>query len=45
MKSRRESFYSLQGLTGYYSLQDLEMSNEIKEMVDKRWKQYGIKET
>jgi len=24
---------------------DIEMSNEVKEMVDKRWKEYGIKET
>ncbi len=24
---------------------DIEMSDEIKEMVDKRWKEYGIKET
>ena len=24
---------------------DIEMSKEIKEMVDKRWKEYGIKET
>jgi 4-hydroxy-3-polyprenylbenzoate decarboxylase len=25
--------------------EDIEMNKEIKEMVDKRWKQYGIKET
>jgi len=25
--------------------EDIEMSDEIKEMVDKRWKEYGIKET
>jgi len=24
---------------------NIEMSSEIKEMVDKRWKEYGIKET